>query len=333
MENNGEVIVSVLVLTYNHIKFIKQALDSILCQKTNFNYEIVIGDDCSTDGSREVIKEYKRKYPDKIRAFFQKKNIGAVKNGYCVLKKARGKYLAQLETDDYWNDEYKLQKQVDWLEQHRDYIGCATWCDVVDENGNIIPEKNTRDEDTFWHYCGDVWTLKQCEEGKYPGHTSTLVYANIYKRPLYNYKEMVKWHDMIGDRSNVTFLAMNGNIYNIRESMSCYRLVESKGKNNYQSTARTTNRRYDEYHYINQVENFVKKNLLLGFSMKEFKKERLVYAAVVMINENSKENRRVVRKMICESDNAMTAFLLVCSAVIQKLFYRKILKKDRNVIY
>lgn len=136
---NNQPLVSICMITYNHEKFISYALNSVLMQKVDFEYEIIIGEDCSTDDTRRIILEYYKKYPCKIKLILQKKNVGPVKNEYEVLSKCSGKYIAFLEGDDYWTDEYKLQKQIDFLETNSDYG--MVYCDicVVDEYNNKLP--------------------------------------------------------------------------------------------------------------------------------------------------------------------------------------------------
>ena len=108
--------VSIIMLTYNHEKFIAQAVKSALFQLTDFDYEIVIGDDCSTDRTQEIIRELAIKNPEKIRPILRQKNLGASKNFLSVLASCQGEYIAMLEGDDYWISPDKLQKQVDMLD-------------------------------------------------------------------------------------------------------------------------------------------------------------------------------------------------------------------------
>ena len=126
-------LVSILCVTYNHKDYIAQALDSFLMQKTNFKFQVIVGDDCSTDGTTDILKEYAKKYPDIIKPIFRKKNIGATKNSLEVYSNAKTPYVAICEGDDYWIDEYKLQKQVDFLETHPDYSICFHPVKVVYE--------------------------------------------------------------------------------------------------------------------------------------------------------------------------------------------------------
>ena len=135
--NKSNILVSVCMITYNHEKYIAQAIDSVIMQKTNFDYEIVIGEDCSTDRTREIVLEYKTKHPDKIKLLLQEKNVGMMQNFIDTLKACSGKYIALLEGDDYWTDPNKLQKQVDFLEVNTEYALSATRYKIFDENKEI----------------------------------------------------------------------------------------------------------------------------------------------------------------------------------------------------
>lgn len=126
-------LVSVTVATYQHVNYIKDCLNGILMQKTDFPYEIVLGEDGSSDGTQEICKEYAEKYPDKIRLFIRDRNLSQFVNedgstsrfnGLWNRMSARGKYIAWCEGDDYWTDQFKLQRQVDLLEGHIEYSMC-----------------------------------------------------------------------------------------------------------------------------------------------------------------------------------------------------------------
>jgi glycosyltransferase involved in cell wall biosynthesis len=113
-----EPLVSVKMITYNHAPFIAQAIEGVLQQRTNFPFELIIGEDCSTDGTREIVFEYQRKHPDIIRVITSDHNVGVKINSMRTTKAGRGKYVAFCEGDDYWQSPDKLQKQVDYLESH-----------------------------------------------------------------------------------------------------------------------------------------------------------------------------------------------------------------------
>jgi glycosyltransferase involved in cell wall biosynthesis len=119
-------LVSVHLLTYNHAKFIAQSIESVLNQQTNFPFEIVIGDDHSTDGTSQIVDQYAAQYPDLIKVVRGKTNGGPQPNSIRILENSQGKYMAALEGDDYWIDPLKLQKQADFMEQNPDFAICFT---------------------------------------------------------------------------------------------------------------------------------------------------------------------------------------------------------------
>lgn len=164
-------LLSVCIITYNHEHFIRQALDSVLMQKVHFDYGIIVGEDCSTDSTQKVLLEYVKKYPDKFNLLLRKKNIGANKNLVQSFIACNGKYIAYLEGDDYWRDPYKLQKQVDFLENNDDYVITYHNSIVVDENDNLLADeklKNARDYTAEEMICTDAFIL-----------TNTVMFRNM----------------------------------------------------------------------------------------------------------------------------------------------------------
>jgi len=218
-----EIMVSVLMITYNHEQFITQAIDSVLMQQTDFEYELIIGEDCSTDSTREIVIEYAGKHPEKIRPLLHDHNLGMMGkyNFVAVYKMCQGKYIALLEGDDYWTDPYKLQKQVEFLENHPECTLCAHNTKIVYENcespekaflpktlDNFIPagqEKIFDIEELFkWYFM----------------HTSSIFFRNgvIKIFPEYFYRlPMADWGLFI-------LLALSGRIGYVNEIMSAYRI-------------------------------------------------------------------------------------------------------------
>lgn len=131
--------VSVCMITYNHEKYITQAIDGILSQVVNFDYEIVIGEDCSTDNTREIVIEYAKKYPEKFKLLLPEKNLGITKNFITTYSSCAGDYIALCEGDDYWVDKHKLQKQIDFLDANKDFIICHHKMKIIsdDQQENI----------------------------------------------------------------------------------------------------------------------------------------------------------------------------------------------------
>ena len=114
-------LVSVKMLTYNHVPYIAQAIEGVLSQKTDFPFELVIGEDCSTDGTREIVFRYAEAHPDVIRVVTSESNVGMKANGRRTTQACRGKYLAWCEGDDYWHRDDKLQLQISFLEGNADF--------------------------------------------------------------------------------------------------------------------------------------------------------------------------------------------------------------------
>lgn len=128
-----EPLVSVRTITYNHEPYIARCLDGILAQRTDFPFELVIGEDCSTDGTRAIVERYANAYPDTIRLITSAENVGAAANTRRVAQACRGRYQAFCEGDDYWIDPRKLQKQVDFMEAHPEVTMCFHNLFVVKE--------------------------------------------------------------------------------------------------------------------------------------------------------------------------------------------------------
>lgn len=144
----SQITVSICCVTYNHGEYIKQALDSFLAQKTRFNIEILIHDDASTDNTPQIIKKIEEKYPTIIKPIYQKENQlskGIPISNTFNFPRARGKYIALCEGDDYWTDPYKLQKQVDFLEANPEYNLTCHRYQTYNETTKTLTEDGNED--------------------------------------------------------------------------------------------------------------------------------------------------------------------------------------------
>ena len=209
--DNMRLIVSVLMITFNHEKYIAKAIASVLMQKTNFDFEIVIGEDCSTDRTREIVLEYKAKYPDKIILLLQEKNVGMMPNFIDTLKACTGKYIALLEGDDYWTEPYKLQKQVDFLEKNLGYSSCAHQSLVTYESAGKEPHTFRNINSEIDLRLNDVLRLR-------PFHTASLVFR---KSILKN--SSIPLNITSGDRALYLLCASYGMIRYLPDTMCIYR--------------------------------------------------------------------------------------------------------------
>lgn len=148
----NDIMVSIICNTYNHERYVKDALDGFLNQKTNFPFEVLIHDDASTDRTQEIIKEYTEKYPEIIKPILQTQNqrsLGKSPTYYYQLPRVQGKYIAFCEGDDYWIDSNKLQKQIDALEKYPNVDICAHASQRMDaETGQVIRISSKSDKIT-----------------------------------------------------------------------------------------------------------------------------------------------------------------------------------------
>lgn len=144
MESGSLIDVSVCMTTYYHEKYIRQAVDSVLAQKTHFRYEIVISDDCSQDGTVEILREYERNYPDIIRLNVNETNLGIPANIFKARSMCRGRYITNLSGDDYWINDEKIEIETRFLDEHPEYSGVACCIELrMDDSDTayaMIPE-------------------------------------------------------------------------------------------------------------------------------------------------------------------------------------------------
>lgn len=212
-----EIMVSINCTTYNQESYIADAIESFLMQKTNFKYEILIHDDASTDGTTQIIKEYEKKYPNIIKPIYQVEN--QYSKGIDVfqynMKRAKGKYIALCEGDDYWTDEYKLQKQVDYMESNPDCTLCVHSVEKVRardgrKKGEIRPYRSSRKCYVEDFIIGG---------GDFIGTNSILFPKDSFKNPPNSYLDC-----SVGDYPLQIILASKGYAYYFDENMSSYRV-------------------------------------------------------------------------------------------------------------
>ncbi len=184
--DNDDTMVTVVCITYKHEDYIAQALDSFLMQKTNFKFKVFVGEDCGPDRTADIVREYAAKYPDIIVPFIREKNMGAQRNLIDMCQRATSPYIAFCEGDDYWTDEYKLQKQVDYMEAHSALRVCFAkakidapddWFlrDYYKKSGDLIyPDCEPKYQlpNRFMDMCDFIWF--------FPAHTSTVIYRWNY---------------------------------------------------------------------------------------------------------------------------------------------------------
>lgn len=207
-------MISVVTIAYNVSKYIAEAIESVLNQKTNYTIELVIGEDCSTDNTRDIILEYQKKYPNVIRAVLNEKNLGLTPNCVATHNACKGKYFALLDGDDYWTDDNKLQKQIDFLEQNLDYSGSGTQATKIYENGDKPQLFGAQNDAT---YClNDMITHRKF-------HTSSFV----YRREIWDKTGGIPLNISSNERAMYPMVAIYGKIKYFKEPTCVYRLAST----------------------------------------------------------------------------------------------------------
>lgn len=213
-----EPLVSVRTSTYNHGKYIRQCIEGVLMQKTDFPFEYIIGEDCSTDDTMDIVKEYAEKYPDVIRVVTADRNVGMKGNGVRCIERCRGKYIAICEGDDYWTDPFKLQRQVDFLESHPQMGVCATECNwYIQKTGQLEPVPSTRKY---------LYGVEDFMENNQVYTLTTLVRADWVREYQFDVAPLLPFFRM-GDYSMWLYLLSKSPIVKLNEYTCVYRVLEN----------------------------------------------------------------------------------------------------------
>jgi glycosyltransferase involved in cell wall biosynthesis len=205
--------VSVSLLAYNHADWIAQAIESVLNQKTNFPFEIIIGEDCSDDLTLEICKSYQRKFPHHIKILASKKNIGNRKNSIRNINACAAKYIAILSGDDFWNDTNKLQDQVDFLDSNEDFSASVTQA-AIEYHGNL----DKRFESNYSRNQ-EVWNGEDVSNTPSFAAASSIVFLKDALMPLPRWFEVIAY----GDSSIRGILAKRGKFHYMQRKATTYR--------------------------------------------------------------------------------------------------------------
>jgi len=229
------------MITYNHEKFIGQAIESVLMQETEFQVELVIGEDFSTDGTRQIVRDYAARYPQVIHALLQERNLGMQKNASTVLNACRGEYLAILEGDDYWTDPSKIARQVGLMDADPATSLCfhrvAEFDETQGKELGAIPVKDMRD------FQDPVEELIR--------HNFIPTTSRMLRRSSMPVLDSGFENLQLGDWPSSIMIALNGKIGFIPEIMAVYRLhgtstwsSQAKGERDFAT--------YEMFHYLFQ---------------------------------------------------------------------------------
>ena len=281
--------VSILMITYNHEKYIAQAIESVVSQKTNFDFELVVGEDFSKDNTRKICEQYAAKYPHLIKLLPSDKNYGMTPNEVRTLKACTGEYIATCEGDDYWIDNHKLQKQVDFLDANPDFSLCYTDYDTINEIGAHVPNPIM-----LLNYKEDTYTI---EEYIYPSSgqriaipTVTSMYRNTFTFPLPDFYN----NAMSTDVAMSLLLATKGKFKFLKDKTAVYRMHPGGITQNEEFKSKVHRAMFDLFDSFNEYTQF-KYN-------KQISKLLFPAAKTILIYESSflkgKERRKHIFRMI-----------------------------------
>lgn len=312
-ENRSEILLSIAMITYNQENYIRQALDSILMQNVNFQYEIIIGEDCSPDSTRVILLEYHEQYPNRFKLIFRDKNVGATKNLYDVLMNCQGKYIALLEGDDFWTNSNKLQLQVDFLEEHNAYTGVSHDFEYVNKNGEHLSMSNEERSDKSKEFA-----MKDFIKWEWPIQTATLVFRNFFiNKKDEDFSIIYTAHNLMADRTLAMLILRKSNIIIIREVMSAYRYVLEENGTNYTSKFEMPSKRKETLEitirYINMLEKYLK-----SCSNYNFDYIKLQFVCEMMI--------KTIKNLTFDSVKGLTEILSLVSIKIKLLSFFHILE-------
>lgn len=275
MKKNDEkpLMVSIKCSVYNHEPYLRQCLDGIVMQKTDFRFEAIVNDDASTDNSADIIREYARKYPDIITPVFHEENVYSKDK---VLQRrqmnalCKGKYIAICEGDDFWTDPLKLQKQIDYMESHPDCSLCFTAADVLLEKG--VPDCDTLSFSE--QKTRDIYSVGN--DGQWNIPTATILHIN----DMHDYPYDSRF--LYGDGPLILFMLQKGYLHCIGEITATYR------RNPTSVTFRTVNCQRVITHYEAIVDVFGKK-----YTYAE-KKIVNLYLKIIRLGKMGKESWKAI---------------------------------------
>ncbi len=258
MEN--EIAVSIICNAYNHEPYIRDALESFISQKTKFRFEVIVHDDASTDGTASIIREYEKKYPEIIKPIYETENQHSKKIGITReinMPKARGKYIAFCEGDDFWIDDSKLQRQYDILESQPSVVMCCHSTQRI----NADSKKNLGLLKASINNNGMIDYIDCLSERNFP-HLSSM----FFRKQAYLEEPEWFYHLPVGDYPLRSYFLSCGQIYYIHREMSCYRVMSQS------SWSKRYRKNYDYQFEMNRKMNdFLRKyDEHTGFKYHEF---------------------------------------------------------------
>lgn len=230
-------LVSICMITYNHEKYIKQAVDSIVCQEMDFPYELLVADDASTDRTAQILYE-NYSHVEQIKLILREKNSEG-RNMYLTLQEARGKYLYVCEGDDYWVGVDGLQTLLDWLEDHKEYVGVCGRRATLSEKSGFMSLTYDKATDHGIVNLQDFLDNKKCVDA------CAMLTRNFYHDGKYDYRSYLA-SSRVGDLTLMVYVLLHGDLFQLDKIVGVYRSDRIKGAGSY-NEATPDKKKFEEH--------------------------------------------------------------------------------------
>ena len=306
--NQNQFMVSILCTAYNHERYIAQALEGFLCQETTFPVEILVNDDASTDNTASIIREFCDRYPGKLTPIYQTENqySKGISSMQLLIDRAKGKYLALCEGDDYWTDPHKLEIQVSILEQHPEYAASVHNEVVVMEDGTPWPEnyqKIYREQKDCVH---DAEML--CNYIKFSHTASVVMRSDIFSNMSEDTREAYLKVKANGDMKWAALIAARGLVYHFARDMACYRYVPM-GNDSWSSKNNGKNISMSTYRQLEAIRDFMRKHYGFLPSYQGYLKNLNYQTIRTAIKKPTRENIAIMLELKRKSGYRFADFL------------------------
>lgn len=267
----NKILISVIMVTYNHEKYIEQAIESVLMQEGNFEIELLIGNDKSPDNTEKILRKYESN--SRVKIFNREKNMGAINNLWDLNLKAKGKYIAALEGDDYWITKDKLQKQLEILEKNKNISLCYTDSYIIDENNDIIGKKCVKSD--------KIINFKSLMTNRANIPTGTIFFENIYLNNLKikEVEKLIKSSKIIGDLSLFAILIERGIFLKLDEFTGAYRYITNSNNSTSYSSRSDLFKEFELYKVFKGIAEYYKLDKVKRFffiQRREYKLRKII---------------------------------------------------------
>lgn len=311
-------VVSICCITYNHEEYIEDSLKGFLMQETEFPFEILIHDDASLDNTAEVIRRYQKKYPKIIKPVIQIENQYSKRQSVNLdfnLLRAKGRFIAMCEGDDYWIDSKKLAKQVNFLEKNTNFIATYHNVNVIDENGDQI----NKERNVYGKFSEYIYTLKDAEKLKLPSQTASLLYRNIWRENDNKLIETYRNCKANGDLKLAVLFAIKGNVYCMSDTMAVHRKIYTRG-NSWSATNYKKNITLFQYSSLLEINKFAHEISEVKLKNKNERLNTVLLSFVYLLKKPSTTNLKIFNEILkLNEDSLMEVFIHISKKVLKKL--------------